>query len=40
MNTQSTVEQLQQLKLYGMTKRYQAVLDQPDHQQGSKRQDE
>lgn len=33
MNTQSTVEQLQQLKLYGMTKRYQAVLDQPVHQQ-------
>ncbi len=32
MNTQSTVEQLQQLKLYGMTKRYQAVLDQPIHQ--------
>lgn len=32
MNTQSTVEQLQQLKLYGMSKRYQAVLDQPAHQ--------
>lgn len=33
MNTQSTVEQLQQLKLYGMSKRYQVVLDQPLHQQ-------
>ena len=33
MNTQSTVEQLQQLKLYGMSKRYQSFLDQPDHQQ-------
>ncbi len=32
MNTQSTVEQLQQLKLYGMSKRYQTVLDQPAHQ--------
>ncbi len=33
MNTQSTVEQLQQLKLYGMSKRYQFFLDQPEHQQ-------
>lgn len=33
MNTQSTVEQLQQLKLYGMSKRYQSVLDQPAHHQ-------
>lgn len=33
MNTQSTVEQLQHLKLFGMTKRYQVVLDQPSHQQ-------
>lgn len=33
MNTQSTVEQLQQLKLYGMSKRYQVFLDQPEHQQ-------
>jgi DNA replication protein DnaC len=33
MNTQSTVEQLQELKLYGMAKLYQAVADQPTHQQ-------
>jgi len=33
MNTQSTVEQMQDLKLFGMAKLYQAVLDQPSHQQ-------
>lgn len=33
MNTQSTVEQLHDLKLYGMARRYQAVLEQPLHQQ-------
>lgn len=33
MNTQSTFEELQQLKLHGMAKRYQAVLSQPVHQQ-------
>ena len=33
MNTQSTVEQMQHLKLFGMSKLYQVVLDQPVHQQ-------
>ena len=33
MNTQSTVEQMQHLKLFGMSKLYRAVLDQPVHQQ-------
>ena len=33
MNTQSTLEQLRELKLYGMANRYQAVLEQPLHQQ-------
>ncbi len=33
MNTQSTVEQMQHLKLFGMSKLYQAVLEQPLHQQ-------
>lgn len=33
MNTQSTVEQMKDLKLFGMVKLYQAVLDQPVHQQ-------
>jgi DNA replication protein len=33
MNTQSTVEQLQELKLHGMARHYQAVLEQPVHQQ-------
>ncbi len=33
MNTQSTLEQLRALKLYGMAGRYQAVLEQPLHQQ-------
>ena len=33
MNTQSTVEQLQQLKLFGMSKLYQVVVKQPVHQQ-------
>lgn len=33
MNTQSTLEQLQHLKLQGMAKRYEAVLSQPVHQQ-------
>lgn len=33
MNTQSTVEQMQHLKLFGMSKLYKAVLDQPLHQQ-------
>jgi DNA replication protein DnaC len=32
MNTQSTVEQMQDLKLFGMAKLYQAVLGQPVHQ--------
>lgn len=32
MNAQSTVEQMQDLKLFGMAKLYQAVLDQPVHQ--------
>ena len=33
MNTQSTVEQLRELKLAGMAKRYQAALDMPIHLQ-------
>ena len=33
MNTQSTLDQLRQLKLYGMAGCYQAVLEQPIHQQ-------
>jgi DNA replication protein DnaC len=33
MNTQSTLEQLIGLKLYGMAGRYQSVLEQPLHQQ-------
>jgi DNA replication protein DnaC len=33
MNTQSTLEQLQQLKLTGMVKCYRAILEQPVHQQ-------
>ena len=33
MNTESTLEQLQGLKLNGMARRYQAVLEQPVHQQ-------
>lgn len=33
MNTQSTLEQLQQLKLHGMAKRYEAVLKQAMHEQ-------
>lgn len=33
MNQQSTLEQLQQLKLTGMAKRYEAVIKQPLHQQ-------
>ena len=33
MNTQSTLEQLRQLKLFGMAGSYQAVLEQPLHQQ-------
>jgi DNA replication protein DnaC len=33
MNTQSTLEQLRQLKLFGMAGTYQAVLEQPLHQQ-------
>jgi len=33
MNTQSTLEQLRALKLHGMAGRYQAVLEQPLHQQ-------
>lgn len=33
MNQQSTLEQLQQLKLSGMVKRYEAILKQPVHQQ-------
>jgi DNA replication protein DnaC len=32
MNAQSTVEQMQHLKLFGMAKLYQAVVDQPVHQ--------
>jgi DNA replication protein DnaC len=33
MNQQSTLEQLQELKLSGMAKRYEAILNQPVHQQ-------
>lgn len=33
MNQQSTLEQLQELKLSGMAKRYDAILKQPIHQQ-------
>jgi len=33
MNTQSTIDQLNQLKLHGMAKLYQAVSEQPVHQQ-------
>lgn len=33
MNQQSTLEQLQELKLSGMAKRYGAILQQPIHQQ-------
>jgi DNA replication protein DnaC len=33
MNTKSTVEQLHELKLYGMAHLYQAVTEQPVHQQ-------
>jgi DNA replication protein DnaC len=33
MNTESTLEQLRELKLPGMAKRYQAALDMPIHQQ-------
>src|ERR1044071_5932068 len=33
MNTQITVEQLQQLKLHGMARLYEAVAEQPVHQQ-------
>jgi len=33
MNTQNTLEQLQKLKLHGMAKRYEAVLNQSSHQQ-------
>jgi len=33
MNQQSTLEQLQELKLSGMAKRYDAILQQPIHQQ-------
>ena len=32
MNQQSTLEQLQELKLSGMAKRYEAILKQPLHQ--------
>jgi len=32
MNTQSTVEQMQHLKLFGMSKLYQAIVNQPGHQ--------
>ena len=32
MNTQSTVEQMQHLKLFGMSKLYQAIVNQPSHQ--------
>lgn len=32
MNTQSTVEQMQHLKLFGMSRLYQAVINQPTHQ--------
>ncbi len=33
MHQQSTLEQLQELKLSGMAKRYEAILNQPVHQQ-------
>jgi DNA replication protein DnaC len=33
MNTQSTVDQLHELKLYGMAGLYQAITEQPVHQQ-------
>ena len=33
MNQQSTLEQLQELKLSGMAKRYEAIMKQPLHQQ-------
>src|SRR6195952_1510197 len=33
MNQQSTLEQLEQLKLTGMAKRYEAIMKQPVHQQ-------
>ena len=33
MNQQSTLEQLQELKLSGMAKRYEAILNQPVHHQ-------
>lgn len=33
MNTQSTLEELRQLKLHGMAACYQAILEQPLHQQ-------
>jgi hypothetical protein len=33
MNQQSTLEQLQTLKLTGMAKRYESVIKQPVHQQ-------
>mgnify|MGYP001797612002 CR=1 FL=1 len=33
MNQQSTLEQLQELKLSGMAKRYEAILNQTVHQQ-------
>lgn len=33
MNTESTVEQMQDLKLFGMARLYQTVADQPVHQQ-------
>ena len=32
MNMQSTVEQLQHLKLFGMSRLYQAIINQPSHQ--------
>ena len=32
MNTQSTVEQMQHLKLFGMSRLYQAIINQPSHQ--------
>lgn len=33
MNTQSSLEQLQQLKMHGMHNRYKAILEMPVHQQ-------
>jgi DNA replication protein DnaC len=33
MNQQSTLEQLQELRLTGMAKRYEAIINQPVHQQ-------